>query len=88
MPVEKRDTTPEAAAIVHARRRALTEVERLDEMLEWGDLGNQVRYEMIRQRHPGASESELIALWTEETYRNSLDPTFLAKAVAAIRARR
>jgi hypothetical protein len=72
---------------MRARRRALTGVERLDEMLEWGDLGNQIRYEMIRQRNPDAAEPELIALWTEETYRHSLAPAFLAKALAAIRAR-
>jgi len=73
--------------MMHARRRALTGVERLDEMLKWGDLGNQIRYEMIRQRNPGASECELVALWTEETYRHSLDTAFLTEALAAIRAR-
>ncbi len=71
---------------MRAHRRALTAAERIGEMLAWGDLGNQIRYEMIRQRDPSASESELIALWTEQTYRHSLAPEFLAKALAAIRA--
>ncbi len=48
---------------------------------------NLLRYNAIRARNPAASESELIALWTEETYRDTVDPAFLARACAAIRAR-
>ncbi len=49
-------------------------------------LFDDLRYNLIRQRNPGASESELTALWTEDTYRDTVDPAFLAKVVAAIRA--
>ena len=45
------------------------------------------RMGMLRQEHPDASEAELTAIWTEERYRDSLPADFLARAVAAIRAR-
>ena len=47
----------------------------------------QARMGMLREEHPEASEAELTALWTEERYRDSLPADFLARAVAAIRAR-
>src|SRR5688500_5255564 len=36
----------------------------------------------IAARHPEATQGELMALWTEETYGDSVDPAFLAKARA------
>jgi hypothetical protein len=86
-PVEKRDTTPEAAAHHREWWLGLTPVERLTWWLRRAHSTDTLRLNLIRQRNPGASEAELIALWTEETYRHSLDPAFLAKALAAIRAR-
>ena len=86
-PVEKRDTTPEAAALLRERWLGLTLQERLTEKLEWCGFMNKVRYDLLRQRNPGAPESEIVALWTETTYRDSLKPEVLAGALAAIRAR-
>lgn len=64
----------------------MTGVERMERMLLWGHELDLMRYEFIRSRHPGAAEAELMALWTEQTYRGSVDPGFLARACAAIRA--
>lgn len=55
-------------------------------MLNWTHQLNLLRYTAIRARNPAASEAELISLWTEETYRDTVDPAFLARACAAIRA--
>lgn len=61
--------------------------ERLDAMLELVSLFVERRMGMLRKEHPDASEAELTAIWTEERYRDSLPADFLARAVAAIRAR-
>jgi hypothetical protein len=50
-------------------------------------LGDLIRLSAIRERNPGLSEAELMALWTEETYRGQVDADFLARACADIRAR-
>ncbi len=50
-------------------------------------LFDDLRYNIIRQRNPGATEAEVTALWTEETYRHTVAPAFLARVLAAIRAR-
>ena len=65
----------------------LTGGERLQLMLDLASKGIQARMSTLRQQYPDASEAELTAIWTEERYRDSLDPEFLARACAAIRAR-
>lgn len=65
----------------------LSEAERLQSMLELANAGIEARMGMLRNEHPDASEAELTAIWTEERYRDSLPADFLARAVAAIRAR-
>ncbi len=65
----------------------LSEGERLQLMLDLANAGIEARVGMLREEHPEASEAELTALWTEERYRDSLPAGFLARAVAAIRAR-
>ena len=82
-----RDTTPEAAAIAHARWQALSGVERVSAWSDRMHLANMHRYNLIARRNPGASDAELMALWVEETYRGTVDPAFLARACEAIRAR-
>lgn len=72
---------------MHARWRAMTAVERLNHMLEWMHQLNLLRYNAIRARNPGAEEGELLALWSEETHRGTVDAGFLARACDAIRAR-
>ncbi|MBI5949356.1 MAG: hypothetical protein HY875_14555 [Chloroflexi bacterium] len=73
-------------ALLLERSRRMPPVERAKQALAWCDQLNSLRYELIRQRNPGATEAEVTALWTEETYRDTVEPAFLAKVVAAIRA--
>ena len=61
--------------------------ERLDSMLDLTGLFIEPRMGVLRKEDPDASEADLTALWTEERYRDSLPADFLARAVAAIRAR-
>ena len=61
--------------------------ERLDSMLGLTHLFIEPRLAVLRVEHPDASEAELTAIWTEERYRDSLPADFLARAIAAIRAR-
>ena len=56
-------------------------------MLDLSEMYVGVRMSALRQEHPDASDAELTAIWTEERYRDSLPADFLARAVAAIRAR-
>ena len=49
-------------------------------------MGQELFMIGIRDRNPSASECELLALWTERSYR-AVAPELLEKAVAAIRAR-
>ncbi len=56
-------------------------------MLDLSEMYIEARVGVLRQEHPDASEAELTAIWTEERYRDSLPADFLARAVAAIRAR-
>ena len=65
----------------------LAGAERLQLMLDLANAGIEARMSLLRQEHPDASEAELTAIWTEERYRDSLPADFLARAVAAIRAR-
>lgn len=65
----------------------LAEAERLQLMLDLANAGIEARMAVLRQEHPDASEAELTAIWIEERYRDSLPADFLARAVAAIRAR-
>lgn len=64
-----------------------SEVERATEMLDWCYQVRQISYEALRSRKPDAGENELLALWTEQTYRQSMPPEWVAKAVAMIRER-
>lgn len=43
------------------------------------------RYNRIRAAHPHAAEQEILALWTEETYRDSVPPERLAHLCRMIR---
>lgn len=43
------------------------------------------RYNRIRAAHPDATEQEILALWTEETYRDSVPPERLAHLCRMIR---
>lgn len=61
--------------------------ERVAWMMDFVHGMNLVRYGALRERHPDASEAELDAIWAEETYRDSVDPGFLARALNAIRNR-
>lgn len=86
-PVEKRDTTPDVAERQRQWWLGLAPEERVAWMMDFTQAINEVRYGALRQRHPDATPAELDALWVEETYRDSLDPEFLARAADAIRAR-
>ena len=56
-------------------------------MLNWSHEVNTIRLHRIALRHPAASESEVLALWTEETFRGRVDDGLLARACAEIRRR-
>jgi hypothetical protein len=64
----------------------MLEEERLQRMLAWCGTLNRLRYDFLSSRNPGASEAEIIALWTEQTYRGTVDDGFLDRALAAIRS--
>lgn len=68
-------------------RHKQSPVERATAVLRWTQMASQIRMSRIRARHPDASEAEMLALWTEETYRGTVDADFLARACAAIRNR-
>lgn len=63
----------------------MTDVERATQVLRWGHSLNVIRYNRIRQAHPDAPEQEILALWTEETYRDSVPAERLAKLCQMIR---
>jgi hypothetical protein len=69
-----------------ALRRSQSQVERATAVMHWGQMAAEIRFQRFRERHPGASDEELLALWTEETYRGSVDPQYLARVCALIRA--
>ncbi len=81
------DTTPEFWATYLAWWRGLSGAERAERWLERISSYDDLRYERIREKHPGASENELLALWTEQTYRQSMPPEWVTKAVSMIRER-
>ncbi len=85
--VAKRDTTNEAEAVGLTWWLDLSGADRAAWWMTRTRLFDELRYNVIRQRHPGASDAELTALWTEETYRETVASDFLAKVVAAIRTR-
>jgi hypothetical protein len=82
-----RDTNPEVAALLHERMKAMTPTERAERMLDWCHEVNMIRFNRLQAVHPGAPHSEIIALWTEETWQGRLDPGLLARACEAIRER-
>ena len=65
----------------------MSPVQRLERMLNWSHEVNWIRMHRIHLNNPAASEAEVLALWTEETFRDSVDPGFLARACAEIRRR-
>jgi hypothetical protein len=77
--------TPEAAEQWLMLRRRQSQVDRATAVLRWAHTGSQIRMEQMRQRNPGASDAELLALWTEQTYRGSVDDDYLARVCTAIR---
>jgi hypothetical protein len=83
------DTTPEAFQRMQAIWLAKTGEERLEWWSRQMHAANMTRWNLIRDRNPGASEAEVDALWVEETYqdRHDIDPEFLARACDHIRAR-
>lgn len=87
-PVERRDTTSEAAAFEATLRSHETEIDRLEPMLRWCGELQAMRIKMLKAANPSASEAEIIALWTEQTYRGTVADTLLDRALAAIRSRR
>ena len=84
MPVP-RDTTPEFAAIEERWWMGLTGTERIEWWQRRQFLFASNRFNQIAARNPGASYGEIMALWAEETYRDSADPRFLAFACNALR---
>ena len=84
-PVERRDTSPEVAEKLRQMQLALSDVERATQVLRWGHTLNCIRFERIRSLHPEASEQEVLALYTEETYRDSVSAERLAQLCAKIR---
>jgi uncharacterized protein (DUF924 family) len=81
------DTTPEFWESYLRWWRQLSGEERAQRWLERISSFDDLRYERLREKHPTAAEHELLALWTEQTYRHSMPPDWVAKAVALIRAR-
>ena len=81
------DTTPEFWATYLAWWRGLSGAERTERWLERISAFDDLRYEGVREKHPEASENELLALWTEQTYLQSMPAEWVAKAVALIRER-
>lgn len=63
----------------------MSDVARATEVLRWGHTLNLARYNRIRQQHPEAPEQEILALWTEETYRDSVPAERLAHLCQMIR---
>jgi len=62
-------------------------VERSETWLRWCADLREARMAGLRYQHPNASEVELLALWMEEAYRDSVDPGLLTRASEIIRAR-
>jgi hypothetical protein len=81
------DTRPEIAEQERAWWEGLDGESRLEWWSRRQSLFARNRYNLLARRNPGASDAELMALWVEETYRGTVDPGFLARACAAIRAR-
>lgn len=67
--------------------RGLTGAGRAERWLERISDFDELRYNLIAARNPNASEAEILALWTEQTYRDSMEPTALARWCDMIRAR-
>ena len=65
---------------------SLSGAERAHRALDRQAMAGELFMVSLRARNPGASESELLAQWSQHRYRD-VAPDLLAKAVAAIRAR-
>ncbi len=63
----------------------MSDVEQATQVLRWGHTLNCVRYERLRSLHAAAGEQEVLALYTEETYRDSVPAEQLAQLCAMIR---
>ena len=83
-PVERRDTSPEVAEKLRQMQLALSDVERATQVLRWGHALNSIRFERIRRLNAGATGQEVLALYTEETYRDSVPTERLAQLCAKI----
>src|SRR5437773_1406116 len=81
------DTTPEFWETYLRWWRGLSGGERVERWLERISAFDELRYERIREKNPNAGERELVVLWTEQTYRQSMPAEWVAKAVALIRER-
>ena len=79
------DTTPEFWDGFQRWWYGLSGGERAERWLERISAIDDLRYERLRERHPAAGENELLALWTAETYRQSMPADWVARAVALIR---
>lgn len=80
-----KDTRPEFAYQYNRWWLTLSGQERADWWLRrMRSFGSQ-RYNRIRQQHPDAPEEEILALWTEETYRDSVPAGRLAHLCQMIR---
>ena len=72
---------------MHARLLKRSPADRLSDGLRWNHELADFRRGYMQSQNPAASESEILALWTEETYRETVEPAFLARACAEIRRR-
>ena len=81
------DTTPEAHAQYEAWWQGLSGSERATWWLQRVHQMDQLRMKLLSDRNPGVSQAELMARWTEETYRGTVDAGSLARACEAIRKR-
>lgn len=81
----KGDTTPEFADIQERWWMGLTGAERVEWWRRRQYLFASNRFNQVAARNPGATHGELMALWTEETYRESLAPAVLARFCTLLR---
>ena len=65
----------------------MTPPERAAAWLRWCADLRAARVAGLRSQHPRASDAEILALWTEDAYGESVDPRLLARACALIRSR-
>ena len=84
-PAIPKDTRPEFADQYNRWWLGLSGPERADWWLRRTRTFGAARYRRIRQADPDASEPEILARWTEETYRESVPAERLARLCELIR---